>query len=492
MVVLSLLLGWLTSDALAGTTATDCLDCCRESGLSGCATELYVVGEASKVYKEGTGWRASGLYVVSCDGRGFFDDGRTTVFSSVPAAGDVAKSSSAQWACFAKSCLLPTGLCFDPDAGHVSVCDTGAGPSPANFRAAPGPRAGGAPASFSAAPSVSSSASTTAAPPGARPTPVGAVTVIVGGRELEVQVAQAQAAPPASTTRAPVPPITTAYTPGVASPVAPPSPATSQSPYTTADGRAPVAPPPAKPKPSTGILFDDLDDDEILADLKAGVDTTLNHWPSDDQRAEGGGGIVGGVVGPVVGGVMGPVVTGAPAATWTPSATSTYTPSSTPSPASPSAFNTPPPASTLAKPDAIAQLTEGLPRDPPSECEAPMEALRGEARKQVMTGDDLRMGKDAAGAIQKYRAALSMDSCNGYAWLGLGESAVALSRPDIAIRALRNATTLMPQHYGAWTELGQCYEAIGQAEMAVGAYKKAVALKPGLEIPLAGLQRLGQ
>jgi tetratricopeptide (TPR) repeat protein len=142
--------------------------------------------------------------------------------------------------------------------------------------------------------------------------------------------------------------------------------------------------------------------------------------------------------------------------------------------------------------DAVALLTQGLPRDPPAECEAPMEALRGEARKQVMAGDDLRLGKDAAGAIQKYRAALSMDACNGYAWLGLGESAVAIDRPDIAIRALRNATTLLPQHYGAWTELGQSYEAIRQLDLAVAAYKKAVALKAGLEIPLAGLQRLGQ
>lgn len=441
MVVLCLLLGLLPA-ALAASNAADCLDCCKASGLSGCSTELYVVGEASRVSKEGSGWRASGLYIVSCDGRGFFDDGRTTVFSSLPSAGDVAKSSSAQWDCFAKTCQLPTNLCFDSGGGHVSMCDTGLGPTAAAFRSAPGPKAGVA----SSAPT----ASVAPAPTSGAPSPAlgSGVTVMIDGRALSVEVAGPQS-----------PPTAPAATP---EPSAPPAVA-------------------ARPKGTGTILFDDLDDDEILAGMRRELDP--NSAPAKDfQRAEDGGGITGGVVGPVV----------TPGGSWVPSATSTYTPSSTPSPGLPSAVNTPPPGSSAVKLDAVALLTQGLPRDPPAECEAPMEALRGEARKQVMAGDDLRVGKDAAGAIQKYRAALSMDSCNGYAWLGLGESAVAINRPDIAIRALRNATTLMPQHYGAWTELGQSYEAIRQVDLAVAAYKKAVALKAGLEIPLAGLQRLGQ
>ena len=207
------------------------------------------------------------------------------------------------------------------------------------------------------------------------------------------------------------------------------------------------------------MLFDDMDDEEILAEMHRDLGQDNN----------------------------------APTQAFTPSATPSYTPSSVPAPVSPTAVYSPAPTSDLApvKPDAIALLTQGLPKDPPPECQAPMEALRGEARKQVMAGDDLRMARDAAGAIQKYRAALSMDSCSGYAWLGLGESAVALDRPDIAIRALHNATTIMPQHYGAWTELGEAYEAINQVDLAVAAYRKAVAIKPGLTVPLAGLQRLG-
>lgn len=445
MVVLCLLFGLLPA-ALAASNAADCLDCCKASGLSGCSTELYVVGEGSKVSKEGGGWRASGLYIVSCDGRGFFDDGRTTVFSTVPASGDVAKSSSAQWDCFAKTCQLPTNLCFDSGGGHVSMCDTGQGPTAAAFRAAPGPRAG------VSAPSASSSPVRSGAP---APAFGSGVTVMIDGRALSVEVAGPQSPPTG----------TASSTPSTPSPPSAPTPPA-------------VA---ARPKGTGTILFDDLDDAEILAGLRRELDP--DRAPAkESHRAEDGGGVTGGVVGPVL----------TPGGSWTPSATSTYTPSSTPSPGLPSAINTPPPGSSAVKLDPVALLTQGLPRDPPAECEAPMEALRGEGRKQVMAGDDLRLGNDAAGAIQKYRAALSMDACNGYAWLGLGESAVAIDRPDIAIRALRNATTLMPQHYGAWTELGQSYEAIRQVELAVAAYKKAVALKAGLEIPLAGLQRLGQ
>ena len=152
MTLLPLLL--LSSAAFAGSNADTCSSCCRDAGLSGCSTELYVVGEATRVSKEGAGWRASGLHVVSCDGRGFFDDGRTTLFSSVPSGGDVAKSSSAQWSCFAQSCQLPSGLCFDDEAGHVSVCATGQPPAAAAFRAAPAPKGGSptAPTPVAAAP----------------------------------------------------------------------------------------------------------------------------------------------------------------------------------------------------------------------------------------------------------------------------------------------------------------------------------------------------
>ena len=397
MAVLLLLASLLTALA-AETNASACMDCCRAAGLPGCTSEIYVQGEASKVYREGSGWRVEGMHIVSCDGRGFFDDGRTATFESQPLAGSAALQSAEQWACFAASCQLPLGMCFDGSTGRATMCQTGAAPTPAAFRAAPAPR--GTTTVAAAAP-VS-----------------GGMTVIVGGRSLTVELAPAEVAPV-----------------GTPAPVA-----------------APVAPP--KPKPS-GVLFDDMSDEDILAEMRGEPPKT------------------------------------APAApVFVPEATPTYTPSPTPPPVGPTALYSPAPT-TLPKPDAIAQLTEGLPKDPPDDCEPPGDALRGEARKQVMTGDDLRMAKDAAGAVQKYRAALSMDSCSGYAWLGLGESAVALDRPDIAIRALRNATTLLPKHYGAWTALGLAYEATRQVSLAVAAFRMAIELKPGLEAASAGLTRLG-
>ena len=82
-----------------------------------------------------------------------------------------------------------------------------------------------------------------------------------------------------------------------------------------------------------------------------------------------------------------------------------------------------------------------------------------------------------------------MDSCNAYAWLGIGEIAAESGRPDLAVRTLRNATRLLPGHYGAWTALGQQYEALHQDSMAAEAYGKALALRPGLEEALEGWRR---
>ena len=125
--------------------------------MTACGTDIYVEGDGSKVSKEGSSWRVSGLYVMSCDGRGFFDDGRTALFSSQPSAGDVAKALSAQWSCFLESCQLPVGLCFDADVGRVTFCDTGAAPTGASFRGAPGPRrtaSAGSPVAATFAPAV--------------------------------------------------------------------------------------------------------------------------------------------------------------------------------------------------------------------------------------------------------------------------------------------------------------------------------------------------
>lgn len=149
----------------------------------------------------------------------------------------------------------------------------------------------------------------------------------------------------------------------------------------------------------------------------------------------------------------------------------------------------PGPAATASASDEPGLLGVTLPPDPPDPCKAPPDALRAEARKRVDLGDERRVARDAKGAAQEYRAALTMDVCNAYAWLGLGEVASGSARPDLAIRTLRNTTRIMPAHYGAWTLLGKAYEAIGQGGMAAEAYEKALAARPGLPEATEGLRR---
>jgi cytochrome c-type biogenesis protein CcmH/NrfG len=140
---------------------------------------------------------------------------------------------------------------------------------------------------------------------------------------------------------------------------------------------------------------------------------------------------------------------------------------------------------------ALELMMRTMPAEPPATCKTPSESVRQQARSQVNTGDDARMARDNVGAVRAYLAGIAMDPCNGFAWLGLGQAAIDLQRADLAIRALRPATRLMPTHYGAWTKLGQQYEAMGQRDSAVEAYWRALELQPGLPEPKAGLGRLG-
>lgn len=140
-------------------------------------------------------------------------------------------------------------------------------------------------------------------------------------------------------------------------------------------------------------------------------------------------------------------------------------------------------------PSAAAPFQLELPAEPADPCAPPADAMRAEARKRVDLGDDRRMAKDRVGAAREYRAALTMDTCNGYAWLGVGEAAQALDRPDLAIRALRVATRLLPRHHGALVLLAKAYEGFGQRPSAAEAYRKALELSPGLPDAVEGYAR---
>jgi hypothetical protein len=162
----------------------------------------------------------------------------------------------------------------------------------------------------------------------------------------------------------------------------------------------------------------------------------------------------------------------------------------------------PPPPASIAAPggaaaaaprtqEALVELTERFPEDPATPCVSRTPELRAEARRHVDTGDEQRIARDWAGSVRSYRVALTMDSCNGNGWIGVGEVSSANQRPDLAARAFVNATALLPQHYGAWLSLGKAYEALGQVPLAAGAYRKALEISPSLMEARAGLARTG-
>lgn len=178
-----------------------------------------------------------------------------------------------------------------------------------------------------------------------------------------------------------------------------------------------------------------------------------------------------------------------PAGASVPAPVATVLPMTAPAPVVTQTRNPTPTATHTPSSDPMAALAASLPADPPAACKPAPDALRAEARKRVDSGDDRRIKNDALGALQEYRAALTMDACNAYAWNGIGDIANAAARPDLAVRALRNTTRLLPGHYGAWTMLGKNYEALRQPALATEAYAKALELRPGLPEALDGWQR---
>jgi hypothetical protein len=153
----------------------------------------------------------------------------------------------------------------------------------------------------------------------------------------------------------------------------------------------------------------------------------------------------------------------------------------------------PTPGGAVASPsrtaEALVELTDRFPADPPNPCTARAQDLRVEARRHVDVGDEKRIARDWAASVREYRVALTMDVCNGYAWLGVGEVAASNERPDLAAHALLNATQMLPQHYGAFTSLGKAYEALGQVPLAAEAYRRALEISPSLMEARAGLAR---
>lgn len=215
-----------------------------------------------------------------------------------------------------------------------------------------------------------------------------------------------------------------------------------------------------------------------------GCDDTL---PTDQRELAGGGGLAPGP------GAMVVVIDGRPlvaerqhGAPLGPRAT---VPASAPTALPPSEAVPPSPAPSSSPLSSAAPVILELPSDPPDPCTPAPDAVRAESRKRVGTGDDFRIAGRTSEALKDYRAALSMDKCNGYAWMSIAQVANDLARTDLAIRALRNTTRLLPAHPGGWMMQGKAYEAFGQRNLAAQAFKKATELAPGNAEAIEGYMR---
>ncbi len=161
-------------------------------------------------------------------------------------------------------------------------------------------------------------------------------------------------------------------------------------------------------------------------------------------------------------------------------------PDTTPPPSAP--WPAPPKAPAAPSAPAPPPVLE-LPADPPDACSPAREPIRSESRKRVGSGDDLRITGNSAEALRDYKAALTLDKCNGYAWMSIAQLAGDQARTDLTIRALRNATRLLPTHPGAWLMLGRAYESFGQRGLAAEAFKRATELAPGSAEAVEGYMR---
>ena len=139
-------------------------------------------------------------------------------------------------------------------------------------------------------------------------------------------------------------------------------------------------------------------------------------------------------------------------------------------------------------PSGSAGLDLTVPVTPPDPCH-PNAALRPAADSQVDAGNLSEMKSDYATALGKYRAAITIDACDPFAWAALGQTFLELEDPKRAQSALIVATRLMPAHYQAWTNLGQADERLGRPSEAADAYAKALAAHPGFVAADQGLAR---
>jgi hypothetical protein len=138
----------------------------------------------------------------------------------------------------------------------------------------------------------------------------------------------------------------------------------------------------------------------------------------------------------------------------------------------------------------VAAVDPKLPALPPDRCNT-SPTLREPSNQQVDAGNEAVVQGNLAEAADRYRAAISINPCNAFAWAALGEVVFNGGKPSEAAVALSTATRLMPTHFHAWTVLGKVRESLADVPGAVQAYQRALAAKPNHPPAAEALARLG-
>lgn len=150
---------------------------------------------------------------------------------------------------------------------------------------------------------------------------------------------------------------------------------------------------------------------------------------------------------------------------------------------------TPAPAPVAPARPVAANVDTSVPPLPPEPC-IPSSALREPSNQQVDAGNEAIVAGDLGTAIDRYRAAITINKCNAFAWVALGDALLQVGSPRTALPALQAATRLMPTHFHAWTRLGEAAEQNGDRVAAAAAYTRALEVKPDHAPAAQGLQRV--
>jgi tetratricopeptide (TPR) repeat protein len=159
-------------------------------------------------------------------------------------------------------------------------------------------------------------------------------------------------------------------------------------------------------------------------------------------------------------------------------------------------LGSPPPAAAPASPAApasapavAATLDPSVPAPPPDRC-IPKPALRQPSIDPVDAGNEAMVAGDWALAADKYRAAITIDPCNPFAWSSLADALLQTGHAEAAMRAAGPATRLPPASAHPFTILGRAAEATGDRQAAIAAFEQALQIQPGHPAAAAALSRL--